>query len=387
MRRATRGLTLIELLVALVIGLILTLAVAAVMINSETLRRTSGSVSELNLSGSVLGMQLDRQLRSAGTGFTQRRADTYGCRLYSARNTNAVLPRPGSSAYPAPFQNVTGPIRLAPVLIDKGQGAAGSDVLFVMAGTGGFSESSIRVNAASTTSNSLLLPSVLGIRPSDVVLVSDRVSNNCMVQQVDPGFTPMSGQLLTFGGRLAVGATGGVSLTGFSGNGQALLSLLGNAETSPPIFTMYAVGDNNILFSYDLLRSGVNDNDTAVPFYENVVEMRALYGVTNVGNNAGTIDAWIDPVDTDPEWSFAALTDGSAAAAARLQRIVAVRVGLIVRTALPERDPVAPQSIVLFPDLPPAQRQTRNLLPAEQNLRHRIVDITVPLRTVQLQFP
>lgn len=387
-RQAAAGLTVIELLVALVIGLVLSLAVAGALIASEGLRRTSSSVNELNLSGNVVAFQLDRTLRTAGSGFSQRWPETYGCRVLASRTvagvTTQLLPRP-ATAFPAPFADVPATVRLAPALIRKGAANSGGDVLVVMAGTSGFSEASIRPNTGSVTASALRMPTALGLRAADLLLVSDTDLGDCMVQQVAAGFGPSTAQTVNLGGQMAAAAIGGVNLTAFATTGRGLVSVLGNATDNPPAFTMFAVGANDTLMSYDLLRVAAGDNDAVRPFYENVVEMRALYGVTNPGNAAGTVDQWIDPLNTDATWSYAVLTNGSAASAANLRRIVAIRVGLIVRSALPERDVVSPATVVLFGDLPAAQRQTRTLSTAERNLRMRTFDFTVPLRTVQLQ--
>lgn len=385
--RREHGLTLIELLVSLVIGLVLSLAVAGALIASEGLRRTSTSVNDLNLSGNVVAFQLDRTLRTAGSGFSQRWPETYGCRVLASRTvsgvTTQVLPR--TAAFPAPFAGVPVTVRLAPVLIRKGAANTGGDVLVVMAGTSGFSEASVRPNTGSVTANSLLLPTALGIRASDLMLVSDTDLGDCMVQQVAAGHVATAAQTVNLGGQMAAASVAGVNLAAFGTTGRSLVSLLGNADNNPPAFTMFGVGANDTLMSFDLLRVAANDTGVVRPFYENVVEMRALYGVTNAGNLAGTVDQWIDPLNTDVTWSYAALTNGSAASAANLRRIVAVRVGLIVRAALPEREIVSPATVVLFGDLPAAQRQTRTLTAAERNMRMRTFDFTVPLRTVQLQ--
>ena len=86
-------------------------------------------------------------------------------------------------------------------------------------------------------------------------------------------------------------------------------------------------------------------------------------------------------------WDGATLMNGSAASNTLLRQIVAVRVGLVLRSALIERElqpgvPVAPASLPLFGDLPAANQMTVDLTrPGEnRNQRHRTVEITVPIR-------
>jgi type IV pilus assembly protein PilW len=391
-RPRQRGLTLIELLVALAIGLILTLAVVAVLNRGEGLKRTTTTLNDVNQSANQISYLLDRTLRSAGSGYAQRWRETFGCQIFASRAPDGqILPRPAASEFPVPFENVraafstAGAVRLAPVLIGKGLAPGdGGDVLMVMTGTSGFSESPQRVNTNSATTASVILPSALGVRPNDLMLLADVGLNQCMLQQVSNAFavTTPPAQLVSFADTYSAATIGTAALSGFSTTGQTYAVLLGNAANNLPQFQMLGVGANATLFSYDLLRAG---GDVTVAVADGVAEMRALYGVTNAGNPAGTVDAWIDPADDAANWGLAALTDGTAAARDRLRRIVSIRVGLIMRSALPEQDVVAPPTLTLFPDLAATLQQTRTLTTGDQNVRHRIVDFTVPLRTVTLQ--
>ena len=76
---------------------------------------------------------------------------------------------------------------------------------------------------------------------------------------------------------------------------------------------------------------------------------------------------------------MAALSDGSAGAMTLLKNIRAVRVGLILRTSLPEKDAVTPGPLTMFTDLP-GLAFTRTLTPSEQHFRYRVLETTVPVR-------
>jgi type IV pilus assembly protein PilW len=170
-----------------------------------------------------------------------------------------------------------------------------------------------------------------------------------------------------------------VSLTAFGDSSVAIQ--LGSTPNNPPFLQLFGVGDNNTLFSHDLLRATGTDID--VPIADGVVEMRALYGVDTDAIPNGTLDAWVDPAGSG--YAVADLTDGSAAAQLKLRRIVAIRIGLILRTSLQERDPVSPTgtTLTLFNDLG-ALKQTRTLSDAERNFRFRTLEFTVPLRNTML---
>ena len=118
----------------------------------------------------------------------------------------------------------------------------------------------------------------------------------------------------------------------------------------------------------------------------------ALYGIDP--NNNGTI-SWQAPTGA---FDAAQLSNGSQTAAANLYAIKAVRIGLILRTSLPERAQeligsasaatatgvVSPGPLVLFADVP-GLSYTRTLQGAEQNYRYRVFETTIPLRNTLLQ--
>ena len=65
----SRGFTLIELMVGLVVGLVVLLAVTQVYVNWEGRQRTSTSKNDAQISGTLAAYNLERDLRQAGVGF------------------------------------------------------------------------------------------------------------------------------------------------------------------------------------------------------------------------------------------------------------------------------------------------------------------------------
>ena len=87
-------------------------------------------------------------------------------------------------------------------------------------------------------------------------------------------------------------------------------------------------------------------------------------------NFFGILDAWQSPGAVG--WDGATLMNGSALSNQRLGQIVAVRVGLVLRSALIEKEvqpgvPVAPANLTLFGDLPAANQITVDLNAAGEN--------------------
>jgi type IV pilus assembly protein PilW len=377
-RLRAAGFSLIELLVSMAIALVVTLAITSVMIRTGADRRTSSSVNDINQTSSYLAYVLDRAVRNAGSGFSQDWATVYGCRLNVARDGTNILPRPSAFGASSAFANVSQTVRLMPVLIGKGLADAGGqvrgDVLTVIGGTGGFGELGQDVRTASITTTEIGLQNTVAWRTGDLVLLADTsLPNGCMVQQV----SAKASDTLTFGGTYTKATGTNISLTNFATSSNAVAVQLGGSPDNMPTMQLYGVGDNNTLFSHDLLRA--NGADTDVPIADGVVELRALYGLDTTVPTDGVLDSWLDPT-TGSGYTVADLTDGSAAAQAKQRRIVAVRIGLILRTGLQERDAVVPTgtTVTLFNDLGLAR--TRTLTGTELNFRHRTVEVTVPLR-------
>ena len=383
LRAAQHGMTLIELLVAMLISLLLSLAIFGVLAVSEGLKRTTTSVNDIDQAGNYAMYTIDKWVRSAGSGFAQSAAYAFGCTVYASQAGTQILP--AASAAPAPFDaiNTTGTVgafKLAPILIAPGQttpavSGAASDALIVMAGNAGYGESAVDFSDMSAAA-ALTLTNTVSFKADDIVLVANTQGaagtlSPCMVQQV----SAVVGKTVSLGGAYANATIGTQSLAAMPLESTAIN--LGNVVgNNPPNFLMVGVGADNTLFSYDLLQTTATP---LLPIATGVFEMHALYGVDN--DNNGTIDAWVDP-SSSTTYTMAALMAGDKTAAGLLQSIKAIRVGLITRTSLPEKDSVAPATLTLFSDL--GATYTRTLTAAERVFRYRTIESTIPIRNAML---
>jgi type IV pilus assembly protein PilW len=383
-RARSKGFSLIELMVSMVIGLVVTLAISAVMINSEGSRRSSTSVNDINQTGAYLAYLMDRSLRSAGSGFAQR-AEVLGCLLDAAKGVDTILPL--AAAAPAPFASMPLNVRLAPVLIGSDLAGSGGDILVVMSGASGSGDSPQLVLTGSATSSGLRLSNTVTYAKDDLILLGDSaVTTGCMIQQV----SGVISDELTFGGPY-FRAAGLANLTDFgsgspTGSWSMQLGSWGVGRENPPKLEMFGVNSaDNAFYGLDLLRI----NTTApVALAEGVVEVRARYGLDSTspaatGQPDGILDSWTSPTGS---YAYSALTDGSAASQARLRRIMAVRVGLILRTSLQEKKDVyqANTDLKLFSDLGGSLEAKRTITTGSNaaKFRYRTVEFTVPLRNV-----
>lgn len=392
--RQARGFSLIELLVAVVIGLVVSLAVFGVLAASEARKRTSVALNDTGQSGAYAAYTLDRLVRSAGSGYAESWSRIGGCRLNARLPASQTLP--SATALPAPFQNpVFQMLRLAPLVIFQGASAQGSDVLMVMSGSAGFGEASAQLLPRTPTdvaANQWRLPNTIGFRGGDLVMLAG--GGECLLTQVAPGFSGGATQALPFdtAGTYYTASTGNTSLATLASQAAPEAFSIGNVTGNTPQFQLFGVGANDTLFSYDLLL--INQQAAALPLAEGVVAMRAVYGVDT--NDDGRIDDWVAPTGV---WDGATLMNGSTASNTNLRRIVAIRLGLVMRSPLIEKpiivagqpDPIyaAPEELTMFEDLSSnsgaSLARTVTIATADRVKRHRTIELTIPLRNVLLR--
>ena len=384
-----RGVTLIELMVAVIIGLVVTLAVTSLLIFSESSKRTTTATNDMGQTGAYAAYVLDRAVRGAGSGFTQSwsLAGAFGCRLNATLPGTPNLPR--GTAFPAPFAAAflggasgSANLRVAPVLIGKSQSDAGSDVLVVMGGTASSGDVPRLILSSGKSSNILRLDSTTGLAEGDLGLVSASGTTDCLLEQVhaSTAFADTSGNdALPLGGTYYTASGSTTSLATLAASGSAYFTPLGNVNAGNTQFQMFGVGSNNTLYSYDLLMSNGTDAPQAIA--DGVAEMHALYGLDT--NADGVLDTWVDPGAAG--YDIATLM----ATPAKARQVVAVRIALVLRSANYEKENAngelpSPASLTLFKDLATSLQQTISFSASEQHFRHRVVESTIPLRNVLL---
>lgn len=386
------GLTLVELLVALLIGAFITLAVVGVLGAGETSRRRTLDGGDTLQVGAHAMSQLDRMLRSAGSGYAQSASHLFGCRLHAVRSGTQILPRPAGSPLPAPFAAVStgssGVFRLAPALIAAGQttpdlSGRASDVLILMSGQSGQSEMPMDF-AGDASATTLNLDSTVGMSGGELLLIGDRQpaatgTAPCLISEVSTSFDASAGRgSVPLAGTYYAATVDSAALTGFSVSATAhAIGHVGNGN--PPLMQLVGVGDGGLLATYDLLQTST---PALQALADGVFALHARYGIDTDGDRV--LDRW---TAAGGDYAIAALMDGSAAANARLRTIVAMRVGLVMRSARPDPDadenkPPTDATLTLFADLGSSLSQTLSLTKAERLFRYRTLEITVPMRNL-----
>lgn len=369
------GVTLVELMVALVIGLLVSLAIYNVMSLQEGRKRTTNSINDIDQSGAYGLYTLDKSIRSAGSGFSNASSTSYGCKLNASLSGTQVLP---AGTLPAPFAAVLaaigGSFRLAPVLIVNGVGQNSSDALITMNGTAGLGETSTSFTAIPAGSN-LSVTNVASFTSNDrLALVDIAGITPCLIEQVASTFVPAAGvSTLPLSGSYYTASGADKNLAAYS----ALTTVVNLGEA--PNFNIFIAGANNSLYSYDLLAPNATAN--ANPILDGVYAMHAIYGVKLTPTSKLT---WVDPA-SNASYSASTLMNGTSAATTALLTIKAVRLSLIMRTSLPEKDTagvaVSPSTITIFSGTAAANAVALN----PTNVRYRLVETTIPIRNALLQ--
>lgn len=387
-----KGMTLVELMVAMVIGLGITLAISSVLIASENHKRTTTSTNDAQQTGTYGYHALDRALRGAGSAIAESAFPTdvgvLGCHL----NAGAILPR--TTPFPVPFgaflAGVTNTLNVAPVLIAKDQSQDGvSDVIMVMSGSGSAGGVSRQITGGGNAT-SVTLDNTVGFAHDDLLLVSQGGVTDCLLEQVDTFTTPT----LTLAGTYYTATGGTTNMATLAGSTSSFITPLGNADANNIQFTLFGIDSNHTLFSYDLLRNlqlvGLTGGDAAQAIADGVVQMNAIYGIDTNGD--GKQDTWAGP--GEGAWNITTVM----ASPTKMKQIVSVRIALVVRGEYydTKRDPttglpiaVTPPTLTIFNGITDtvtavSLQQTINLSATDQQFRYRVFEFTVPLRNMLL---
>lgn len=316
-RSRQMGLTLIEVLVAMIIGLLGVVVIFTVFQNAEGYKRTTIAGGDAQTNGSVSLFAIERYVRTAGSSITTTNETQPGLSTSPPR-ANLLLgcpliPNPNGLGLPDGSSLITGPVGqatpVAPVRIVDGSQLAGgtpatSDVLVIMAGN-----ADIATNptvAGPIAAGATVAPSVSDVygwrlaasRPttnlSDIALITASSTAgaatispvNCSARRLFsltsavPGPAPSGTGTFTF-----TVATPGVAYPATN---------LHNLGPSP-YFLSIGVNARQQLVQTNFmpLLTGPNVPAVQTVLAEGIINMQAQYGIDT--NQDDVIDAWVEP--------------------------------------------------------------------------------------------
>ena len=293
-QRRSRGLTLIELLVGLVAGLLVSLAAvsSATLFTASQRQGISAAGSAANV-GSVLA-SIKNDVANGGLGF-------FGDANYLCNRLNL-----GNGAAPVVDGGTFSPLSVV-------RQANGSDTIDIVYGTEVAAGAAVRLSSTSTGANANL-KSLLPVTAGQAVLIaSTSLASPCLVRTVTATVPPTATtrQVLSFASTGKHNEATFATVPSYGENSR--VSLLGTVQ-----WNRYRLDGTNLRFSRVL------DGTTAV-LMRNVMAFRVQYG-TSMDTLTDALNAWDDPTGT-----FATLDN------ANIKRVRALRIGIVVRSPQPEK--------------------------------------------------
>jgi type IV pilus assembly protein PilW len=368
-RRRQRGLSLVELMVGMAVGLIGITIITHLYITNEKYKRSTTGSGQAQVNGAIALYTLERDIRMAGFGLNHSGA--LGCSCDTATfPACSPLQYWKSGTYSAPTgarpalrfvpvlitetanqpDSVTvlygnGPDRMLPSSLSESMTGAGTP--FKVDGSVGYCPK--RPCPVEPTSDMIVVANGATCRLAQITNVVDAASN---LEHSGGWWNPPSGgSLPTFGAASSVFNLGS------------------------PTWRIYSIGSDKLQFS-EVLTTYV-DGGAATAIIDDIVDLQAQYGKDT--NNDDVVDAWNTTLPTtSAEW----------------QQVLAIRVAILSRSQNYERpanagDPCEATTLANRPKwgaaTPPTEDFTR--LKAELDVapscyKHRVFETIIPLRNM-----
>lgn len=368
------GFTLIELMVALLIGLLGTLAIMQVFSTSEAGRRATGTLADSQSNALVGLFSIERDLQQAGMGLMSTRI--LGCAIQATNAPHAAL---------------SGQLLVPAAIIPAGAGVG--DPANVWGIPPGDNDSDMLVVAYSRAANMTegtpltradsgspyRLTNVMGIGINDTMLIGQS------------GVGCVMGAVTT-----VTQATEEVTITDASGVAHATSAYAFNLGANPR-FVVYAVRGGGLTMCDFMLAdctASSSTTDTAVwqPISSDIVALVAQYGWDTSAPADMIADAFCktrltaggscpSPDTGSPGAGNSGLTQVQRAC--DWTRVPAMRISLVSRSGQYEKEEVSPASLTLWPDSAVSPTVTGPVWNVpDRHYRYRVAYSTVALRNM-----
>lgn len=340
------GISLVELLVGMAIGLMAILVVTHLFLISEEQRRTPTSAANTHINGILALTALQRDLRQAGYGISNDAL--LGCRIAASTSSSAIGLADAA---------------VGPVVIQAGTGSTASDSIRVLSSN--VVDAAVPIQTAAehaANSGEFVIAAAPGLQVRDWLLLAPTNSSQCHVFQVT-----------------SIAHSGATSTLRYSADAAIdqqvpAGSLMVNLGQSPT-HRNWSVSSLHQLQATDFATA-----DQAIDAFSDVVLIRALYAKDTSGN--GSIDTYDwDAPNTPAQWA----------------QVLGVRIAIVARSPQRSKEPVttaalqwdigsvsAPNSIACSHD---ASSQCLRLDVSASDddwgdFRYRLFDTLVPLRNL-----
>lgn len=313
-----RGMSLPEILAAVLIGLIGMIVIMQVYATSEERKRTTTGTSDAQINGNIALFTLESTIRSAGFGMVSADNNMLGCTTL-AYNSNRSAP------------DFT--FLMAPVVITVGAAGAPDKLTVIYGSSPNVVEGEAFVGSAASGAD-FPLKNAAGILAGDLVVASE-AGLNCSLAEVT-GFLPAAINTVqhpngaaysyvdTAGNTISPTAT--YNKGGGSGVDYSTAALLFSLGRSPTVVT-YQIGNDKLqtktLIPYVPAQDSDGDGTSDADIGDGIVQLKAQYGKDTDG------DAVVDTWDTTLP-----------ASGTQWMQVRAVRIALLARSAKFEKTAV-----------------------------------------------
>jgi type IV pilus assembly protein PilW len=314
--RRLAGLSLLEILVAMMIGLIGVVMITQVYIVNENYKRSTTSAGGAQTNGALALYTIEREARMAGWGIAWSGALGCSSIQWSYNGAYSNPPQAGGTL-PA--------LIVAPVVISDG--GAGPDTITIMYGNG-----SERVIPATLTKSMPQASSELEVDnpqgfsddPGDFILMVN--GSTCSLAQVtqvqtsaghiqhNPGVTAPYNP--PGGGSLLPAFPAGSQVYNF---GRPIVNIYSVASQSLQVANLFTAASSTVIPTY---------TPTAVPIVKNIVDLQAQYGKDN-GVNNGTVASTTYVANDGRVDSYDNVTPANGV---EWQQVLSVRIGVLAQS-------------------------------------------------------
>jgi type IV pilus assembly protein PilW len=344
----SRGFSMVELLVAMLIGLIGMVIIFQVFQVSEGIKRSTTSGGDAQQNGVIALYTMERDFRNAGMGFNE--TTFAGCNIVGYDKSRATPDFP-------PLGNT---LKLAPVFITAGATAQTPDQITVLYGSQDQAIASVPLQADMVASTDpLKVTNPFGYNNGDILIMNEPTSGkNCAIMEatnVDtPSITVKHEEATAYSAFGKVrnprfNKPGGLGIVykGVTTANVARVFNMGNLYyTAPggtipinlPVFNTYSLAGGNLTVTSQFVIDPNTGQPQTTSVADNIVHMRALYGLDdgisdgvtvtyNVGAakaGDGIVDRYVDAA------TFNALVP------VPWQNLIAVRVVVVARSVQAE---------------------------------------------------
>lgn len=324
--RAAAGFSLVEVLIALVIGMIGMVVMLQVFANFEGQKRTSTSGGDSISSGSISLYSIQRDIQQSGWGINA--IQIIGCTLTDAGN---VLLQ-GVNSIPLV------PVTINPPTATLPAGEGGTDTLLIVSGN---SNSTIEGDvlkgdtATGGTSYTVSAPSSFVAGDYVAAVRADRNVGACSVQINRVVSTNVGAGTVSVGTAALSASSVGDRLF----NLGAAPMVRGYAIRKMTAAGVDANGVEKLtVCDYTTVGTNCTDDDSWVPVASNVVSLRAQYRRENQNNAmTGAPDTWDQSFTTTGVTTYVLPGWGGDPVACAQMRIRGVRLAMVARSSQPER--------------------------------------------------